>query len=196
MKQINNSINKRNIQDIIFKCVLYTVVGILVKILPHSLCMTPLNNFYLHTGSKFSKMITITIVVLSMLIGDVILSRLYNYPIFGWWSLFTYSGFIFISFLGSQISSNCSRNKLIVCIISTSLLFWIWTNFGAWLLISNYPKNLSGLITCYIMALPFLKAALFSDLVWSLIVFYPVYWHRSSLTYNHVHYAFSKKIQT
>jgi hypothetical protein len=154
---------------------LYIAFGVLAKILPHPSCITPLNNFYLHAGSKLTKSMIILVTLLSTCFADIILSYFYNYPIFGLWSLFTYSGFLFVAFLGSKISKKSSCGKLIGLLISASFIFWLWTNFGAWLFIPSYSKNLSGLITCYISALPFLENALLGDLFWALIIFVIVY---------------------
>lgn len=51
--------------------------------------------------------------------------------------------------------------------ISTTLFFFLWTNFGVWALDSwgMYSNDLSGLMMSYINALPFLKNHLISTLV-------------------------------
>ena len=154
---------------------LYLIFGILAKILPHPSNITPLTNLYLHAGSKLTKGLAIIVILISTILADVILSYFYDYPIFGYWSLFTYSGFIIIALLGTKLARNISLPKLVICVISSSSIFWVWTNFGCWLTMPNYPKNLFGLINCYIMALPFLKNSLLGDLVWSIIVFNSVY---------------------
>ncbi|MEW6407484.1 MAG: DUF6580 family putative transport protein [Patescibacteria group bacterium] len=49
--------------------------------------------------------------------------------------------------------------------VCASLFFYLWTNFGVWLISGMYPHTLSGLIWCYIIALPFLKLNLFGNLI-------------------------------
>jgi hypothetical protein len=49
--------------------------------------------------------------------------------------------------------------------IGASLFFYLWTNFGVWLLGDLYPKTFEGLVLCYIMGLPFLKLNLLGNLV-------------------------------
>ncbi len=38
-----------------------------------------------------------------------------------------------------------------------TLFFYLWTNFGVWLMTAMYPKTWEGLMQSYIMALPFLR---------------------------------------
>lgn len=52
-----------------------------------------------------------------------------------------------------------------------SLLFFVLTNFSIWFHSGMYSKNLDGFLTCYAMALPFLKWQLLGDLFYfSLLV--------------------------
>lgn len=55
--------------------------------------------------------------------------------------------------------------------ISASLFFFIITNFGVWQSLTMYSKDLSGLIECYIMGLPFLKNQILGDLFFSGVLF-------------------------
>lgn len=50
--------------------------------------------------------------------------------------------------------------------VISSIVFFIWTNFGVWLLDSwsMYPKTITGLFDAYIMGLPFLKSNLLGNL--------------------------------
>ncbi len=51
--------------------------------------------------------------------------------------------------------------------ISAALWFFLWTNFGVWLLDSwgMYSNDISGLIASYINGLPFLKNQLFGNML-------------------------------
>ena len=168
----NINMNKQQNKKLIL---IYIVFGILAKILPHPSSVTPLNNLFLHAGSKLTKGMAVIVTLIATVLADIILSYLYGYPIFGYWSFFTYSGFVAIALLGSKLFLNSSPTKLICFVVSSSLIFWVWTNFGCWLIMPNYSKDLPGLISCYTMALPFLKNSLLGDLAWSLIVFNSVY---------------------
>jgi hypothetical protein len=54
-----------------------------------------------------------------------------------------------------------------------ALGFWLWTNFGTWLMTSDlYPKTFQGLVDCFIAGLPFLKNSLIASLAYSFILNY------------------------
>ncbi|MBU1178423.1 hypothetical protein KJ903_04390 [Patescibacteria group bacterium] len=46
-----------------------------------------------------------------------------------------------------------------------STFFFIWTNFGTWLVWNMYPHTWLGLVQCYVAAIPFFKANLLGNLV-------------------------------
>ena len=48
--------------------------------------------------------------------------------------------------------------------VISSVSFFIITNFGAWLTLDMYEKSLSGLISSYILAIPFFQNTLVSTI--------------------------------
>lgn len=48
--------------------------------------------------------------------------------------------------------------------VVSSLFFYLWTNFGVWLIDGMYPHTWAGLMQSYIMGLPFLRNNLFGNL--------------------------------
>ena len=54
--------------------------------------------------------------------------------------------------------------NLIIYSIGASIWFFIITNFAVWLAWDYYPKNFEGLITCYILAIPFFTNTLLSSI--------------------------------
>jgi hypothetical protein len=55
--------------------------------------------------------------------------------------------------------------------ISSSLLFFVITNFGVWLSGSIYSLDFQGLITCYVMAIPFYKGTVLGFICYSSLLF-------------------------
>ena len=53
--------------------------------------------------------------------------------------------------------------------VSASLIFFIFTNFGVWVL-GSYGYSYEGFITCYIAAIPFYTNTLFSTIIYSVII--------------------------
>ncbi len=56
--------------------------------------------------------------------------------------------------------------------LTSNLFFYLWTNFGVWLLSGMYPNTAPGLLTSYINALPFLKYQIVSTLIFLPSIFF------------------------
>tara|TARA_Y200000002_G_scaffold165385_1_gene136388 strand:- start:45 stop:563 length:519 start_codon:yes stop_codon:yes gene_type:complete len=118
----------------------------------------------------------------------VIALSLYLPIIFGLWSLpFCILGFAitdyFVGFhslliwtwgslvlvgLISKFSKNII-NRLTLAFLG-SLIFFALSNLGVWLAGSYYEPNIEGLITCYIMAIPFFTNTLISTMIFSIFI--------------------------
>jgi hypothetical protein len=115
-----------------------------------------------------NKMLAFAVPVVVMFISDLFIG---NSNIF----IFTWSGFIFpvvLGFMISKILKKTAEKKYLKltslsCLsgISSGLIFFLWTNFGHWLTTNMYTKDLTGLIDCYINAIPFLKPQLAGNLI-------------------------------
>lgn len=75
-----------------------------------------------------------------------------------WW---TYLGFAAYWLMGRLAAGRLRRQLLFLPL--ASLAFFLLSNFGVWLY--WYPRTLEGLITCYTLALPFLRNTLMGDVV-------------------------------
>lgn len=80
-------------------------------------------------------------------------------------TLFVYTAFILVSFIGFAL-----KKMTIKTILLSSLSFFIITNLGVWLI--GYPKNISGLVECYTLALPFFRNSLIGDFFFSGVLYY------------------------
>ena len=70
------------------------------------------------------------------------------------------------------LSSRLRKPVIIVpVLLSSSLIFFAVTNFAVWAFSPMYPANATGLLKCYIAALPFLQNMLCGDLFWGIFLF-------------------------
>ena len=81
--------------------------------------------------------------------------------------IFVYASLAFITFIFTKVNKKIKFNNLIIYGLLGSMLFFSISNFGVWLLSGLYTKNLSGLIECYVMAIPFFVNTLFSTIFFS-----------------------------
>ncbi len=85
--------------------------------------------------------------------------------------IFTWSAWALVGLMGLLAKKDKKDSfryslKLTAIGIGASFFFYLWTNFGVWLMWPKmYPMTWPGLIQCYIMGLPFLKYNLIGNLV-------------------------------
>ena len=167
--KISNGVNKKKILfsifiiifGIIFRIFLNTKIGI-----PNFEAVTALSLISgSFLGGIFGSLISLSIIFFS----DLYLGN--NFILF-----FTWSAFIFIGLFGSLIKRNSRYYfpKIIGSGIISVLFFYLWTNFGWWLISGMYPMNLQGLIQSYIAGVPFLRNQLASALIFTPL-FVPVF---------------------
>ena len=83
---------------------------------------------------------------------------------------FTWSAWAVIGLLGLILKRSKKDNlwfglKMTGMGVVSSLIFFVWTNFGVWIGWDMYPHTIQGLIQCYVMAIPFFKMNLIGNLV-------------------------------
>ena len=149
--------------------IILILLGVGGRLIPHIPNITPLLSLSLFAGMNLPRWQAVLSLIVILLLADLGLALLFNYPIIGYWSLFNYIGFIMIVIVAAKLQF--SWQKLLPSIFSASLGFWLWSNLGVWLTTKLYPQTLVGLAECYIAALPFLRNSLLGDTLWGLAIF-------------------------
>jgi hypothetical protein len=131
--------------------ILFVIIAVLFRLVPHPPNFAPITALALFSSTTFRNKIVGTLIpLLVMGISDLYLGF---YSI----SLWVYLSFVIISSFGIFWKEVKTKNVLI-----SSIVFFIVTNFGVWLL--GYPKTIDGLILCYTMAIPFFGYSILGDL--------------------------------
>lgn len=117
--------------------------------------------------------------------------------------LFTWTGFLIPALFVVNFYSN--KSPLIKTLrgtlagITSTGFFFIWTNFGVWLLSGMYPKTATGLLMSYINALPFLRYQLTSTVIFipmGFVLTELAIWANKRLRYeNKLNNVFSYKLK-
>lgn len=151
---------------------------VLVRLLPHPPNTAPIFCAAFALMYFLPKHQVILLSLFAFVLSDIALSLSNAYSAFGFWSFFTYTGFIASLLVGGGLLRQLSLNRLLTALVSSSLLFWIWTNFGTWLATTMYPKTLTGLVACFVAGIPFLSNAMLGQLAWSVVLFVPLMVYR------------------
>jgi len=130
-----------------------------LRLIPHPPNFTPILAAGIFSGYYFKNFfMSLFIIILSMFLGDLYLGI--HDTMF-----FTYISLIAVVAVGFYIKKFKSLEILFGGIIS-SVCFFIITNFGAWLTLDMYEKNFSGLISSYVLAIPFFQNTLVSTILY------------------------------
>ena len=129
------------------------------RFIPHPPNFTSLIALSFYTPAAFGIRF-IPVVVLSFAFTDLYIG-------FHETILFTWGSVILIG-LFSKYFNNSILFRLSGSLIG-AMIFYLLTNFGVWVG-GSYGYSMNGLITCYILALPFFEYTLFSTLVFSVII--------------------------
>jgi len=103
--------------------------------------------------------------------SDVILSKfVYKYPI-SWDLMVTWAWYAAIVLLGTGLKRHLKALWIIAAALASSVSFFLLSNFVVWLAYNMYPKTLSGLVACYVAAVPFFRGTFASDLLFTPVLF-------------------------
>jgi len=172
MKNILNILKKE-----IFPISLILILA-LARLIPHPPNFTPIIAVAIMSGYFFRNIyLSFTVLLVSMLLADLFIGFYGN-------MLFVYSSLFLIAYIFFKISEKINFKNLFIYSFFGSLIFFIISNFGVWALGSPgvydiaYEKNLSGLVQCYILAIPFFGNTFLSTLIFA----YPAIFIYKSLT--------------
>ena len=130
------------------------------RLIPHPPNFTPILAISVFAGIKFKdNLFSYLVPVCAMLVSDAIIGF--------------YNGMIII-YLAIVLSAFIARkfNTINTSVLSSSILFFLITNFQVWIMSSSYPKSLLGILECYTLAIPFFGMTLLSTFFFSYILFY------------------------
>lgn len=162
--------NKRAFQPV---ALTLTIAAAALRLVPHPPNFAPVGSVALFGGARLRGWQAYCVPLLAMLVTDPILSRMAGYPAYSWATLVIYSCFLINVLLG-RVFLRASYNAVRIASVAVigSVQFYLFTNFFIWWQSSSlYPHNGSGLLECYIAALPFFGRTLLSDLFYSGVLF-------------------------
>ncbi|MFA6096644.1 MAG: DUF6580 family putative transport protein [Candidatus Paceibacterota bacterium] len=127
----------------------------------------------IYIGGVYAAIVPISIVFLS----DLVIGNNYIF-------VFTWTAFAIIGVFGSLFKDKFKSIKLgnsIALAILSATFFYVYTNFGWWLMSGMYEHSLNGLISCYAAGLPFFRNNILGNLIFvpSFIYMFQMLWKHS-----------------
>lgn len=139
-------------------------IGIMMRILPHPANFAPITAISLFGGSVLPKRLSVWVPLGAMILSDAFIGF---YPLMP----LIWACYLVIALASSSWLRPASLLRGSILTISSSLFFYVVTNFGVWATSGMYAHTWTGLVNCYVMALPFFRNTFLSDLFYTSALF-------------------------
>ena len=144
---------------------LIILLGVLSRLVPHPANVTAVGALAVFTGSRYSWIKSLAIMVAVMMISDLVL----GFHLVMW---ATYGSLAISIYLATRLLKKPSLWPVAGVTLTSSVIFYLVTNFAVWVLPgSMYPKTAAGLLDSYVMALPFFRNSLIGDISYTTLFF-------------------------
>ena len=147
------------------------------RLIPHPPNFTPIIAVAIMSSYFFKNInLSLLILLIAMLISDLFIGFYEN-------MIFVYISLLLITLVFHKINKKINFKNLFIYGLAGSLIFFLVSNFGVWALGSlgvndlPYEKSLTGLIECYILAIPFFGNTFLSTIIFA----YPAIFFYKSL---------------
>jgi len=149
---------------------LFVVIAVAFRFIPHPWGFTPIPASLLFFGAKGSRRMLWFPVVL-MMVCDVVLTKyVYKLPM-SWDQWVTWAWYAGILWLGTILKNNQKPVRIVVASLTTSVSFFVISNFAVWAATNLYPHNLVGLMMSYTIGLPHFQRSIAGDLLFTSVMF-------------------------
>jgi hypothetical protein len=157
---------------------IYVTIAILIaslsRLIPHADNFTPIAAMALFGGTYITNRFFASIVpLISMFFSDLALELMFGIG-FHATMLYVYFAFLITTSIGFLIRKKVNFNSILTGTISSAILFFLITNFGYWA-VTGFGNGILGLSSAYIAGLPFFRATVLGDLIYSFILFGSLY---------------------
>jgi hypothetical protein len=142
-------------------------LDVIARLVPHAPNFTPVAASALFAGATLrSPALAFTVPLAAMVLGDGVLG-------FNDWcvTVVVYAAIAMPAMLGVIAKRSATYLLALPFAVTSSVVFFVATNWAVWMFSGIYPRGASGLLKCYIAAIPFFQNTLLGDLVWTIILF-------------------------
>ena len=151
---------------------LFVIFAVLARMpfMPHPWGFTPVAAALLYFGARGSRR-QLWVPFGLMIASDVLLNKfVYAYPL-SWDQPVVWAWYAAILLLGTQLHENSGWLRVAGAALASSVSFFILSDLAVWAFGTMYPKTGSGLVSCYVAALPFFRRGLAGDMLFTAVMF-------------------------
>ena len=140
-------------------------IVVVTRLMPRPPNFSPVEAAALFAGATFvSWRLAVLVPLIAMLISDWFIG-FHS----GMWLV--YACMVLIALAGTRLKDRVTPLRVAGYGVSAAVFFFIVTNFAVWAGGTMYPHTASGLLACYVAAVPFFHNQIAGVLVYSLVLF-------------------------
>jgi hypothetical protein len=155
------------------------LVAALTRLLPHPPNFSPVEAIALFGGAYFASRAWAVVVPLAgMFVSDLVLGAVMGGSYFEYFSTpsfwIVYACIALTCVMGFGLRGKVTAPRVLGYSLAGSVLFFLLSNFGVWLtaqMVPGYPACTTGIIPCYVQAIPFFQWTVLGTLFYSAILF-------------------------
>jgi hypothetical protein len=168
-------ISDKNLRVLI--AAILVIMGVSSRLLPHPPNVTSVAAVAIFGGTLLPGGWAVALPLVSMVASDMLIGL---HPLIA----FTWGSFALIAWLSPRLIKQTKPSIVLSASLLASLLFFVISNLGVWVEGRLYARTLSGLVGCYVSALPFFRNTLLGDLLFTGLLFgtYALAYHLTSAT--------------
>ena len=145
---------------------LLIALAIVFRLVKHIPNFAPIGAVALFSGVYLKNKWALALPLAAMVISDYFIGY-YTLPVM----LAVYSSFALIGVIGRYVGKNKNLYTIVGGCLTGSVLFYLITNFAVWAATPYYAKTLTGIVQCYVNALPFFRYTVAGDIFFSTVLF-------------------------
>jgi hypothetical protein len=139
-----------------------------MRVVPHAWNVTPVAATALFAGFYFrSRLVAVVAPLGALLIGDLLGPGVYDWRLM----LAVYACLTMPILLGRLTRGRMRIVRIVGASLVASIVFYLVTNLASFFFMPFYDRSITGLIECYVAALPFFRNTVLGDLAWTMTLF-------------------------
>ena len=136
-----------------------------LRIAPHPWNFTPVGAMALFSGALLKdRRLAFLFPLLALFVGDIFIGLYKILPII-------YASFLINVAIGLWLRDRRTISRISLATLLGATQFFLVSNFAVWQFMSTYPHNASGLLACYVAAIPLFWNTLAGDAVYAALLF-------------------------
>lgn len=136
------------------------LLAVSLRVLPHPANFAPVAAVAIFGGAMLPRRFAVAVPLAAMMVSDLIIGLHDLIPI-------TWGCYALIALASSLWMKKSSLARGLSLTLGGSVFFFVTTNLGVWWTSGMYAHTLEGFTRCFVLAIPFFRATLLSDLLYT-----------------------------